>query len=162
MTLYLTDLAELTPAAKGEYEVIQADETIKRCLGCFGCWTKSPGQCVIPDKYSGIGIKMSHADELTYVSECCYGGFSSPVKAMQDRAISYVHPYFEIRAGQMHHKRRYDNMLTVNAYFYGDTTPKERETAKELLEAVARNLDGKPGELRFYETAQALREDICR
>lgn len=162
MTLYLTDLANLTPAANGEYEVVHADKTMKHCIGCFGCWVKSPGRCVIPDEYADTSIKMSRADELIYVSECCYGGFSAPVKAMQDRAISYMHPYFEIRHSQMHHKRRYDNVLTVHAYFYGDATPKERATAEELLAAVTRNLDGKVGELRFYETAEALRKDICK
>jgi len=34
------------------YEVdvmILRDEKIASCLGCFGCWLNTPGQCVIKD-----------------------------------------------------------------------------------------------------------------
>ena len=39
---------------------------------------------------------------------------------VQDRAISYPHPNFVIRKGEMHHKRRYDNVIQLSAHFYGE------------------------------------------
>ena len=34
-----------------EWEVISDNGTIKPCIGCFGCWLKEPGECVIKDGY---------------------------------------------------------------------------------------------------------------
>ena len=31
------------------WDVISDDGTIRPCIGCFGCWVKTPGQCVIHD-----------------------------------------------------------------------------------------------------------------
>ena len=83
------------------------------------------------------------------------------MKAVLDRAISYLHPDFVIRDGEMHHKRRYQNRLTVSAYFYGENiTEAEKETARGLIAANAVNYDGTVGEIRFFESAEGLEKVI--
>ena len=132
--------------------VVAACEGVRFCTGCFGCWLKTPGRCVIPDAYQCMGEQLAKADELMLISRCSFGSYSSAVKNILDRSISYVSPFFVIRSGEMHHKPRYQNTLTVSALFYGpDITEAEQKTARALVEANALNLNGKIGSVRFME-----------
>ena len=115
MKLIITDLLELPFQVEGEYRVIQPREPIASCAGCFGCWIKTPGRCVLPDSYRDTGILMGKTKQLLIVSRCCYGCVSPFVKAVQDRAISYVHPDFILREGRMHHKRRDRKSTRLNS-----------------------------------------------
>ena len=128
----------------GEDVYFPAQPLVQRCLGCFGCWVKTPGRCVIHDGYENTGIQLGKCTELILISQCCYGSVSPFVKAVLDRAISYLHPDFVLRKGQMHHKRRYQNVITLSAYFYGEhITESEKKTARKLLQSNAVNYDGK-------------------
>ena len=106
MKLVITDLKDFSISIKGEHRIIKPQGAIHPCIGCFGCWVKTPGQCVMHDGYENTGMYMSKCTELILISQCCYGGVSPFVKTVQDRAISYIHPDFVIRKGEMHHKRR--------------------------------------------------------
>lgn len=160
MKLVITDLTELSISIKGEHQIIKPQGNIHPCTGCFGCWVKTPGQCVIHDGYENTGIYMSKCTELILISQCCYGSVSPFVKTVQDRAISYIHPDFVIRKGEMHHKRRYQNVIALSAYFYGEKiTEQEKKTARNLIAANADNYDGWVKNIYFYTTAKEL-EDI--
>lgn len=37
-------------------------ETIKPCMGCFSCWSRTPGECVIKDDMQKIYEKINSAD----------------------------------------------------------------------------------------------------
>lgn len=135
---------ELLPEPLKDVKVISDDGTIKSCIGCFGCWVKTPGECIIEDNYSNLGEDISKSDEVTLISRCTYGGFSPFVKNVLDRSISYIHPYFEIRNGEMHHKRRYDHHYDLKVWFYGeDLTEQEKKTAEKLVKANSINMDCK-------------------
>lgn len=100
---------------------------------------------------------MGQCTELILISKCCYGSTSSFVKTVQDRAISYIHPDFVIRKGEMHHKRRYLNKILLSAYFYGENiTDAEKETASNIIAANADNYDADVKDIRFYNTITEL------
>jgi multimeric flavodoxin WrbA len=44
------------------WEVISDNGSIKSCVGCFGCWVREPGQCVIKDGYDRMGALIHNAD----------------------------------------------------------------------------------------------------
>ncbi|HBR28731.1 MAG TPA: flavoprotein [Firmicutes bacterium] len=122
--------------------LIQKDGKIHNCLGCFGCWVKTPGACVIRDQYGDMGEQLAKCSELLIISQCYYGGFSPFVKNVLDRSIPYIHPYFVIRNGRMHHRRRYKNHFSLQVWFYGeDISATEKQTAKKVVEANAINYD---------------------
>ena len=145
-----------------ETKIIDRQGEIKKCVGCFGCWVKTPGQCIIKDDYQKMGELLAQTEELILISKCSFGGFSSFVKNVMDRSISYILPFFEMRNGEMHHKSRYSNKLKIKAVFYGeDITEDEKETARELVKANAINLNGIVQEVVFAENEEALKGLVC-
>ena len=60
---------------------------IANCVGCFGCWTKTPGKCVIRDDATWVYPCIAASDTVLYVSRFCYGGYDSVMKTMLERAI---------------------------------------------------------------------------
>ena len=130
----------LFPDLPDSVHVIGPAVDIRPCCGCFGCWIKTPGVCVINDAYQQMGALFAQCSSLTLITRCCYGGYSPFVKNVMDRSISYLHPFFQIRNGEMHHARRYLNEFPLSVAFYGPVTPAEEETARRLVAANALNL----------------------
>lgn len=156
MKLYICDTPEIKLELSPEDKLIAPNEKICACTGCFGCWLKTPGRCVIKDGFDDLGGIWGKCDEAIIISRCVYGGFSPFVKNIFDRSISYVHPDFRFRKGEMHHRRRYSNHIECSAYFYGDATEKERMTAQRTVQAVMDNFDGVVGKVRFFELAEEV------
>jgi len=40
-----------------EITVKELDKTLHYCIGCFGCWLKTPGECAIHDDMAEINRK---------------------------------------------------------------------------------------------------------
>ena len=111
------EFQELFTKQMSETMIISDNGTIRHCIGCFGCWVKTPAACVIRDDYGDMGENLSKCKDLIIISKCCYGGFSPFVKNVLDRSISYIHPYFVTRNGEMHHRRRYKNKINLHVLF---------------------------------------------
>lgn len=164
MNLIIHDLTqeqwkELALPVDENTKIIDNQGNIRKCIGCFGCWVKTPGQCVIPDEYQKMGELLAQTQELTIISKCSFGSYSSFVKNVLDRSISYVLPYFEIRKGEMHHKKRYENQFSLKVIFYGtDITEDEKSTARKFAQANVVNLNGNVEEVVFVDTLEKIRE----
>lgn len=140
MRVLLHDLsaAEFSQAfpAPPENTVILGGGRGHACIGCLGCWVKTPGQCVIRDAFGDLGALLGHAKEVILVSRLVYGGFSSQVKTLLDRCLPYFHPFFSLRNGETHYRMRYEKPLHFTVVFYGsDMTAAETATASGLVEA---------------------------
>lgn len=166
MKLIIHDLSneqfqQIAPKELKDTKVISDDGTIKNCIGCFGCWIKTPGVCVIRDNYGDMGEIFSKCDEIIIISKCCYGGYSPFVKNVLDRAISYVHPNLVMRQGEMHHKRRYENKFKMDIWFYGtDITEREKETANKLLKRNEVNYDSQVSKVAFLRSIDEMEGEI--
>ena len=132
--------------------VISDDGSIRPCVGCFGCWNKDPGRCVVKDGYENMGYLIHHADEVIVISRYTYGGFSGFVKNVFDRCLGYVLPHFELVNDQSHHKRRYDEDKPFTFIFYGHNLSEEdKENAARYVEAVCTNMRSHVKEVIFNE-----------
>ena len=105
-----------------------------------------------------MGQRLSQVSEFILISKATFGSYSSAVKNVLDRSISYVLPFFEIRNGEMHHGERYHNDLTISALFYGDMSEEEKQTAENLVKANAVNLNAALGKVHFVEGMENARE----
>lgn len=162
MRLVISDVLNLPRRADDKWVVPDDARKIRHCIGCFGCWVKTPGKCVIQDGYENMGELLGHCSELAVISECVYGGFSPFVKNVLDRSIPYISPYFVIRNGEMHHKQRYDNMLRISVHFYGmDISGNEKNTALNIVAANAVNLSATVKEVVFHCSADEIKEALA-
>ncbi len=145
----------------GECEVISDDGTINSCVGCFGCWLRTPGVCTLKDKYNHMGGLIHKADEVVIISRFTYGGFSGFVKNVMDRSIGYILPFFRIYKGEMHHKPRYNESKTLRVIFRGDNlSENDKEKARKYVEAVSTNFNANIKEIRFDECGEYKTECV--
>ncbi|MDD3140767.1 MAG: NAD(P)H-dependent oxidoreductase [Lachnospiraceae bacterium] len=121
--------------------VLLDSREIKPCIGCFSCWTKTPGTCVITnDNANLISSSYINADKVVLLSRVTYGGYSADTKAFLDRSIINISPFFTVKSGEMHHQKRYLKYPDLIAFGYGDMTDDERDTFMELSKRNALNL----------------------
>ena len=109
-------IAQLTDKGWKVESIELRNKRIAGCLGCFGCWIKTPGMCVIDDYGRESTKKALQSDLLVWLTPITFGGYSSELKKALDRLIPILLPYFESYHGQIHHKMRYDkypNLLVV-------------------------------------------------
>ena len=161
MHLILHDLPpeaapRLLPAQGDNVQLLPAAPIVKPCIGCFLCWTKTPGACAIPDRGREFCNLLARAGKLTVVSRCYYGGFSPEIKALMDRHIGYMLPWFHVNEGEMHHIPRYERRIELAWHLYGEINEAERETALHYAAANARNLHAASHTVAFYGSAEEL------
>lgn len=98
--------SNLTTANISSYRL--RDLEVADCVECFGCWVKTPGQCVIDDSAREIAHKMPQSDLIVYVTPIVFGGYSYELKKVLDRQISGILPFMERFGGEVHHPQRYE------------------------------------------------------
>lgn len=81
---------------------------IAPCLGCFGCWIKTPGECVIDDAGRDVTRSIVGSDLVVHLTPILFGGYSYELKKALDRNIPIISPFFRKVRGEVHHKKRYD------------------------------------------------------
>lgn len=137
------------------WRVVSDRGTIRPCVGCFCCWNKTPGQCVLKDGYEHMGAFLHEADEVHVISRYTYGGFSGFVKNVFDRSLGYVLPQFELVGDETHHRKRYEEDMPFTFIFYGGgLREEEKASARRYAEAVCANIRGHVKEVRFPERGE--------
>ena len=66
---------------------------IRPCLGCFCCWSKTPGRCVINDDVRSVTLKILAADLVIYSFPLFYYSVASRLKALIERQLPTVAPF---------------------------------------------------------------------
>lgn len=80
--------------ADAQTEVIELKNmNISHCVGCFGCWKVTPGQCVIRDDMDIIRDKIMESDNIILSFPLHFFGVSSKMKTMLDRLLPFKMPY---------------------------------------------------------------------
>ncbi len=93
----------------GEVEpFILHEMEIRHCVGCFGCWVKTPGVCVINDAGRDVARAVIQSDLVIYLTPVTFGGYSSQLKKALDRSICLVTPFFTKVDGEIHHEPRHE------------------------------------------------------
>ncbi|MCL1808524.1 MAG: NAD(P)H-dependent oxidoreductase [Clostridiales bacterium] len=131
----------LADAGHDVTSVTLSREELKPCLGCFGCWVKTPGRCVAQnDGANCIAEKQMNSDAVLLLTKITYGGFSADIKSYLDRSIQNIASDFEVYKGEMRHKMRYKRFPAWVAVGYGDASEAERQTFAHLTQRNALNM----------------------
>lgn len=109
-TTALADEAAAQLAARGcEVERVTARELdVRACAGCFGCWVRTPGECVIGDDARAVAASAANADVFAIVTPVRFGSYGSLAKSVLDRMICLISPHFTMVDGEIHHAKRYE------------------------------------------------------
>jgi multimeric flavodoxin WrbA len=107
-------------------EIALGREELAFCMGCFGCWVKSPGECVIKDVMARINEKYVNSDVVVYLCPVVFGQMSANIKNAIDRWLPNVLPFFEKRKdGSTIHPTRYKHNPIQIMIAYGDSLEEE-------------------------------------
>ena len=85
-----------------------AELDIKPCLGCFSCWSKTPGTCCLHDDMQAIIEKILWADVIIWSFPLYYFGLPGPLKNLIDRQLPMSLPFMSVEAQSGGHPSRYD------------------------------------------------------
>jgi len=100
------------------------EKNIKPCLGCFGCWLKTPGECIQKDDMAELIDLLVDSDVLVCATPLYVCGMSAQLKTFFDRFIPVALPFIELDdEGVCSHPSRYDRgpsgmVLISNCGFY--------------------------------------------
>lgn len=125
--------------------------TISNCVGCFGCWTKTPGKCVIRDDAVSVYPVIAKSDEVIYVSRIKYGGYDTVMKTMLERAIPVQQAFIRILDGETHHIQREVAPKKATVIAYGDIGDDEKDIFMQLVSRNAHNMNFQTYKVIFTE-----------
>lgn len=102
------DLSVVLSEDGAQLETYRLSEAkLAHCLGCFGCWLKTPGMCVENDAGRQIARAVVQSDVTVLYTPVTFGGYSPALKKMVDRFVQIASPFFQIEHGEVHHPPRY-------------------------------------------------------
>ncbi|SDY80131.1 NADPH-dependent FMN reductase [Proteiniborus ethanoligenes] len=138
--------------------VLLREKQVGECIGCFGCWVKTPGICIIDDYGRSLTEAIINMDTVIYLTPVVYGGYSSELKKAVDRIIPLILPFFKKIEGEIHHKERYKNYPKIVVL---GVMPEEDSEMEEIFNSLIRR-----NSLNWYNSftggtiKNALEDDI--
>jgi len=96
--------------AGAEVEIINlSKKKIKYCIGCFTCWTKTPGKCVHKDDMTNeIYPKYMESDLSILATPLYHYTVNAQLKTFIERTLPFAQPFFVKRDGVTHHPLRHE------------------------------------------------------
>lgn len=139
---YLRELQTIL-AARG-HQVTQLDLRdlrLRYCIGCFGCWVKTPGECASQDASLHIGRAVIHSDFTLWAAPLQMGFPSALLKMALDKSIPLIHPYMLVDQGEAHHRPRYHRYPRIGLLLEreADTDAADLEIVSNVLARSALN-----------------------
>jgi hypothetical protein len=91
-----------------DVEVVELrKKSIKHCIGCFTCWTKTPGECIHKDDM-GLELfrKWLEADLAVYATPLYHFTVNARMKIFIERTLPALQPFFYQKEGLTFHPWR--------------------------------------------------------
>jgi multimeric flavodoxin WrbA len=129
---YLSRLKSALEA--GSHSVAQLDlrdMPLRYCIGCWGCWVKTPGECIARDASLEMDRAVINADFVLWAAPLKMGFPAALLKMANDKHLPLIHPYMVVDHGEAHHLKRYARYPRV-----GLLVEKEADTDERDLQIV--------------------------
>ncbi|MDR1578108.1 MAG: hypothetical protein LBT86_07780 [Deltaproteobacteria bacterium] len=133
---------------------------VKPCQGCFGCWERTPGVCVINDRAQALPSLLAQTDHLILVSRLSVWGVSPEVKAVLERGLPNLLPFMAQKMGVLLHDPRHPHPWALTAVFYGPLETERQDLAQAMIEAIGLNLASNPIKCHFISELK-LETQFC-
>jgi len=126
---------------------------IKYCTGCFGCFVKTPGVCLIKDDAEKVCREYIQSDLAIMASPVITGFTSALLKRVQDRLIPAILPFVEVIHGEFHHPARYDTLPLLGLLLEkgDDTDDEDIDIITSIYQRVVINLHSELVFTRFID-----------
>jgi len=107
--MMLDALVEGMRDAGAEVEVVPLrKKTVKNCIGCYTCWTKTPGVCVHKDDMTNeLFPKWLEADIAVYATPLYHYTMNAAMKAFIERTLPILEPFLVQVDGKTTHPLRF-------------------------------------------------------
>ena len=106
-----TYLAQLKPALESNGHCVNQidlrDVPLRYCIGCWGCWVQTPGECISRDASLEMDRAIIIADFVLWAAPLKMGFPSELLKRAIDKHLPLIHPYMVVDQGEAHHLKRY-------------------------------------------------------
>ena len=145
------------------------EQPITACIGCWDCWLKTPGLCVMKDQMAGLYPDYVNSHTVIILMDTAQGFINHQAKAFLDRTIPHYHPYIEMVDGECHHVARYKRYPDM--VFYYNTvglTNTEEQVIEDYLYRTAYHFKSKAYriekegslQLRLLESRKAKNQTV--
>jgi multimeric flavodoxin WrbA/putative sterol carrier protein len=120
---------------------------IKHCLGCFTCWTRTPGVCVHEDDMPALLEKVKEAGVLVFATPLYIFTYSGLMKDFLDRMLPMAQPFIIQQGDHFTHPPRYSGGDPVRYVLISNAGFPERHHFSGLEETFSLLVDASNGEL---------------
>ncbi len=136
------------------------DMDLRGCNGCFGCWTRSPGECVQADDGPKLRQAVIQSDFHLLASPLKMGFVSALSKTSLDKSLPLIHPYIAVDHGEAHHRARYARYPQIGLLLQEepDTDAADRHIIEDIFSRAALNMKAK---LVFRGTTMMPVEEVA-
>jgi multimeric flavodoxin WrbA len=73
--------------------ILLVTKKIKYCRGCFNCWLKTPGKCVLHDDMKELLLKFRSSDIVVFATPLYIDNVTGIMKNFMDRLIPLLDPH---------------------------------------------------------------------
>jgi len=117
------------------------DLRLKACVGCFGCWFKRPGDCVILDDTRQIRQAYVGSDLALLSSPLRMGFVSSLLKQSMEKLLPTMLPFLELSEHGIHKQARYERNPDLGLLLQpdADTDDEDLEILWDIFRRTAVN-----------------------
>ncbi len=135
------------------------DLPLRHCVGCWGCWVKTPGECVARDASLEMDRAVINADFVLWAAPLKMGFPAELLKMALDKHLPLIHPYMEVAYGESHHLRRYKRYPRVGLLLEKESMTDERDLqiVRDIFCRTAINFKTR---LEFLLTADGPVEEV--
>ena len=139
--------------------LVLRDMHIALCRGCFGCWVKTPGRCILKDDSDVLDRAIINSDFVLWASPLIMGFPSTLFKTALDKHLPLIHPYMEIDQGEIHHLKRYPKYPRIGMLLEKEaaTDAKDLQIVTNVFARTALNFKSR---LEFVETLPSPVEEL--
>ena len=107
---YLNRLSDALSWDRNEITIFTLrDMDLRYCRGCWGCWLKTPGECVVKDDTHEIRRQYINSDLALFASPVVMGFTSALLKRAHEKLFPpLLLPHFALVQNEVYHAARYD------------------------------------------------------